>query len=190
MDNTMWLNQNFGFISYPDNLTTGSSIMPHKKNPDVWEIMRGKCNLLQALPNTITMLTTNLPLGYNRDLQLLKEVLFPALQDIKEVLEMADMMLSHVDVNTEILDDPRYAYLFSVESVNALVLNGVPFRDAYRTVGAQIESGNYTPEKQVRHTHLGSIGNLATSQIAALMDDALAGFGFEKVEKAEAELGR
>ena len=190
MDNTMWLNQNFGFISYPDNLTTGSSIMPHKKNPDVWEIMRGKCNLLQALPSTVTMLTTNLPLGYNRDLQLLKEVLFPALQDIKQVLEMADMMLAYVEVNTNILDDPRYTYLFSVESVNALVLKGVPFRDAYRTVGAQIEAREFRPEKQVHHTHLGSIGNLATSRIAALMDDTLAGFGFEKVEKAEAELGR
>jgi argininosuccinate lyase len=188
MDNTMWLNQNFGFISYPDNLTTGSSIMPHKKNPDVWEIARGKCNLLQALPGTISMLTANLPLGYNRDLQLLKEVLFPALQDIKETLAMADYMLAHVSVNRNILDDPKYAYLFSVESVNTLVLDGVPFRDAYKTVGLQIEAGEYAPEKKVRHTHLGSIGNLATEQIAALMDNVLAQFDFERVEKAEAEL--
>ncbi len=188
MDNTLFLNQNFGFISYPDNLTTGSSIMPHKKNPDVWEITRGKCNLLQALPNTVAMLTTNLPLGYHRDLQLLKEVLFPALQDIKEVLSMADYMLAHVEVNRNILDDPKYSYLFSVESVNALVLEGVPFRDAYRRVGAQIEAGEYEPDKKVSHSHLGSIGNLATGQIAALMDEVLALFDFGKVEAAEAAL--
>ncbi len=190
MDNTLFLNQNFGFISYPDNLTTGSSIMPHKKNPDVWEITRGKCNLLQALPNTISMLTTNLPLGYHRDLQLLKEVLFPALQDTKEILAMADYMLAHIGVNEAILDDPKYAYLFSVESVNALVLEGVPFRDAYRTVGAEIESGSFKPEKKVSHTHLGSIGNLATEQIAELMNKTLAQFDFAKVEQAEAELSR
>ncbi|MDR1671385.1 MAG: argininosuccinate lyase [Alistipes sp.] len=189
MDNTMWLSQNFGFISYPDSLTTGSSIMPHKKNPDVWEITRGKCNLLAALPNTISMLTANLPLGYNRDLQLLKEVLFPALGDVKQVLEMADYMLAHVEVRGDILNDPRYTYLFSVESVNALVLKGVPFRDAYRTVGAQIESGNFAPEKQIHHTHIGSIGNLATARITELMNETLAQFGFEKVERAEAELG-
>jgi argininosuccinate lyase len=189
MDNTLFLNQNFGFISYPDDLTTGSSIMPHKKNPDVWEITRGKCNLLAALPNTIAMLTANLPLGYHRDLQLLKEVLFPALQDIEQVLAMADHMLAHISVNEAILDDPKYAYLFSVESVNALVLEGVPFRDAYRTVGAQIESGNFNPDKKLNHTHLGSIGNLATAQIAALMNETLKQFDFEKVGRAEAELG-
>jgi argininosuccinate lyase len=188
MDNTLWLSQNFAFISYPDNLTTGSSIMPHKKNPDVWEIMRGKCNLLAALPGTISMLTTNLPLGYNRDLQLLKETLFPALQDVKQSLAMADYMLAHITVRGDSLDDPRYTYLFSVESVNALVLQGVPFRDAYRKVGAEIGSGQFTPEKQIRHTHIGSIGNLATAQIAALMDATLAQFGFETVERAEAEL--
>jgi argininosuccinate lyase len=190
MDNTMWLNQNFEFISYPDSLTTGSSIMPHKKNPDVWEIARGKCNLLQALPGTISMLTANLPLGYNRDLQLLKEVLFPALQDMKLVLTMADRMLAHIEVREDILEDPRYACLFSVESVNALVLQGVPFRDAYRKVGAEIESGRFSPEKQIRHTHLGSIGNLATEQIAALMEETLAQFGFDKVEQAESDLCR
>jgi argininosuccinate lyase len=188
MDNTMFLNQNFGFISYPANLTTGSSIMPHKKNPDVWEIMRGKCNLLAALPNTISMLTGNLPLGYNRDLQLLKEVLFPALGDAAEMLAMADYMLAHIEVNPRILDDPRYDYLFSVESVNALVLEGVPFRDAYRTVGAEIESGNFRPERSVRHIHLGSIGNLATEQIAALMNDVLSEFDFAGVARAEAML--
>ncbi|MDR2912866.1 MAG: argininosuccinate lyase [Alistipes sp.] len=190
MDNTLFLNQNFAFISYPDSLTTGSSIMPHKKNPDVWEITRGKCNLLQALPGTIAMLTTNLPLGYHRDLQLLKEVLFPALQDTKRVLEMADYMLAHIGVNSDILDDPRYSYLFSVESVNALVLAGVPFRDAYRTVGAEIENGSYKPEKQVHHTHTGSIGNLANDRIAELMSQTLKQFDFEKVEAAEAALCR
>ncbi len=190
MDNTLWLNQNFAFISYPDSLTTGSSIMPHKKNPDVWEITRGKCNLLAALPNTITMLTTNLPVGYHRDLQLLKEVLFPALKDIREVMAMVDYMLAHVEVREDILDDPRYAYLFSVESVNALVLDGVPFRDAYCRIGQQIESGNFAPEKQIRHTHTGSIGNLANDRIAALMDETLAQFDFGKVERAEAELGQ
>jgi argininosuccinate lyase len=188
MDNTMWLSQNFGFISYPDHLTTGSSIMPHKKNPDVWEIMRGKCNLLTALPGTISMLTANLPLGYNRDLQLLKETLFPALGEIREVLAMADFMLAHVAVRGDILDDPRYAYLFSVERVNTLVLQGMPFRDAYRTVGAEIAGGNFRPAKEIHHTHIGSIGNLATAQIAALMDDTLSRFGFERVERAEASL--
>jgi argininosuccinate lyase len=188
MDNTMWLNQNFDFISYPPGLTTGSSIMPHKKNPDVWEIARGKWNFLQALPGTIAMMTTNLPLGYNRDLQLLKEVLFPALQDMKQVLAMADTMLAHVEVRADILDDPRYTCLFSVERVNELVLKGVPFRDAYRTVADEIESGRFEPPTQLRHTHIGSIGNLATAQIAALMDETLAGFDFEKVERAEAAL--
>jgi argininosuccinate lyase len=188
MDNTMWLNQNFGFIAYPASLTTGSSIMPHKKNPDVWEIARGKCNILQALPGTISMLTANLPLGYNRDLQLLKEVLFPALLDIKQVLVMADYMLAHIEVNETILDDSRYDYLFSVESVNDLVSKGMPFRDAYRTIGGEIESGRFRPEKSVRHTHLGSIGNLATAQIAGLMEETLRQFDFSKVERAEAEL--
>ena len=188
MDNTLFLNQNFGFISYPDNLTTGSSIMPHKKNPDVWEITRGKCNLLQALPNQIAMLTANLPLGYHRDLQLLKEVLFPALQDMKEVLSMAGYMLAHVSVNRDILGDPKYAYLFSVESVNALVLEGIPFRDAYRRVGIEIENRAYKPATEVHHTHAGSIGNLCNDKIAGLMDGVMSQFGFDAVEKAEKEL--
>ncbi len=187
-DNVMFLSQNFGFISYPDSLTTGSSIMPHKKNPDVWEIIRGRCNLLQALPNTVSMLLTNLPLGYNRDLQLLKEVLFPALADLKEVLTMVRFMLEHVGVNRKILDDPRYDYLFSVEAVNALVLDGMPFRDAYKQVGMEVESGCFSPPKEVRHTHLGSIGDPANGQIAALMDNILAQFAFDKVSEAENRL--
>lgn len=188
MDNTMFLNQNFNFISYPSNLTTGSSIMPHKKNPDVWEIMRGRCNLIAALPNQITMLTTNLPLGYNRDLQLLKEVLFPALEQIKSSLEMAEFMLQHITVRTDILEDKMYDYLFSVDSVNNMVLGGAAFRDAYRTVGVQIEAGEFSPERKVNHTHTGSIGNLANDSIAALMADVVASFGFERARKAEQEL--
>ena len=188
MDNTMFLNQNFNFISYPPELTTGSSIMPHKKNPDVWEVMRGKCNIIQALPNQITMLTTNLPLGYNRDLQLLKEALFPALDELEESLHMAKYMLEHISVREGILDDKMYDYIFSVDSVNKLALAGVPFREAYRQVGLDIENGNFIPERSVNHTHEGSIGNLCNDKIAALMDDIVAQFGFEKVERAEQEL--
>ncbi len=188
MDNTLFLNQNFGFISYPPELTTGSSIMPHKKNPDVWEIIRGKCNLLQALPNQITMLTTNLPLGYHRDLQLLKEVLFPALQDIRDVLTMADMMLHHISVREDILTDDKYKYLFSVEVVNDMVLQGTPFREAYRTVGMSIENGTFKPDTRVRHTHEGSIGNLCNGQIKEVMDATLSQFGFQRVLQAESEL--
>ena len=188
MDNTMFLNQNFNFISYPSELTTGSSIMPHKKNPDVWEIMRGKCNLIQALPNQIAMLTANLPLGYNRDLQLLKEVLFPAIQDLRECLHMAKFMLEHLSVNENILDDPKYDYLFSVEVVNKMVLEGVPFREAYKRIGMEIENGTYRPAKSVNHTHEGSIGNLCTDGIIALMDEVVSDFRFDIVEEAEQKL--
>jgi len=188
MDNTMFLNQNFNFISYPPELTTGSSIMPHKKNPDVWEIMRGKCNLLQALPNQITMLTTNLPLGYNRDLQLLKEVLFPAIKDLRDCLHMAKFMLDHISVQKNILDDPKYDYLFSVEVVNKMVLEGTPFREAYKRIGMDIEKGDYAPEKSVNHTHEGSIGNLCTDGITALMDEVVSDFRFDIIEEAEKSL--
>ena len=190
MDNTMFLNQNFNFISYPPELTTGSSIMPHKKNPDVWEIMRGKCNLLQALPNQITMLTTNLPLGYNRDLQLLKEQLFPALVDIRDSLRMARFMLEHISVREGILDEPKYDYIFSVETVNNLALQGVPFREAYKQVGLDIEKGTFRPERTVKHTHEGSIGNLCNEQIASLMNQIVSQFGFERVAQAEEALVR
>ena len=188
MDNTMFLNQNFNFISYPAELTTGSSIMPHKKNPDVWEIMRGKCNIAQALPNQITMLTTNLPLGYNRDLQLLKEVLFPALDDICESLNMAKYMLEHISVREGILNDSMYDYIFSVESVNKLALEGMPFREAYKKIGLDIEQGKFNPDRNVKHTHEGSMGNLCNGEIAKLMDNIVQQFGFDKVEKAESEL--
>ena len=171
-DNCLFLSQNFSFIAYPPELTTGSSIMPHKKNPDVWELMRSKCNRLMALPNEIAMMTTNLPTGYFRDLQLLKEVLFPAIQTLKECVGMADYMLRHITVKTDILDDPKYDYLFSVEVVNKLVLSGVPFREAYRQVGLEIENGTYKPSREVHHTHAGSIGNLCLDRVDALMTAA------------------
>lgn len=188
MDNTLFLNQNFSFISYPPELTTGSSIMPHKKNPDVWEIIRGKCNLLQALPNQITMLTTNLPTGYHRDLQLLKEVLFPALEDIRDIISMANMMLQNISVVENIVTDPKYKYMFSVEVVNNMVLDGTPFREAYKTVGLNIEHGSFEAPATVTHTHEGSIGNLCNDKVGELMDKVIDEFGFERVEKAEYEL--
>jgi len=184
MDQALYLSQNFAFVSYPDTLTTGSSIMPHKKNPDVWEIMRGKCNRLQALPNDAAMMTTNLPSGYHRELQLLKELLFPAFTDIKDCLHMASFMLQNITVNHDILNDPKYAYLFSVEEVNRLVLGGVPFRDAYKRVGLAIEKGDFNPDKQVNHTHEGSIGNLGNEHITAAMDQLLKNFEFNKVRDA------
>ncbi|WP_426671593.1 argininosuccinate lyase [Mucilaginibacter sp. McL0603] len=184
MDQALYLSQNFAFVSYPDTLTTGSSIMPHKKNPDVWEIMRGKCNRLQALPNDVAMMTTNLPSGYHRELQLLKELLFPAFADLKNCLHMATFMLQHIEVKTDILNDPKYTYLFSVEEVNRLVLGGTPFRDAYKQVGLAIEQGNFNPDKKVNHTHEGSIGNLGNEQIKASMNSLLGNFNFDKVKVA------
>lgn len=166
MDVCMWMCGNFGFVSFPDELTTGSSIMPHKKNPDVFEIMRGKCNRLQSVPNEIALLTANLPLGYNRDLQLLKDIMFPATTELIECLDMAEFMLAHIRVNDSIVDDPRYDYLFTVEEVNPLVLEGMPFRDAYRKVGLEVRDGSYRPNRSVDHTHAGSIGNLCNEQIA------------------------
>jgi argininosuccinate lyase len=190
MDQALYLSQNFAFVSYPDTLTTGSSIMPHKKNPDVWEIMRGKCNRLQALPNDVAMVTANLPSGYHRELQLLKELLFPAFTDLKNCLHMANFMLQNITVKTDILTDPKYAYLFSVEEVNRLVLSGTPFRDAYKQVGLAIEKGDFNPDKRVNHTHEGSIGNLGNEYITAQMDKLLKSFDFDKVEKAIENLVR
>jgi argininosuccinate lyase len=184
MDQCLYLSQNFAFVSYPENLTTGSSIMPHKKNPDVWEIMRGKCNRLQALPNDVAMMTTNLPSGYHRELQLLKELLFPAFTDLIECLQMATFMLQNISVNKNILDDPKYTYLFSVEEVNKSVLNGTPFRDAYKQIGLDIEQGNFNPDKTVNHTHEGSIGNLQNQQMTEAMDKVIGSFDFKKVEDA------
>jgi argininosuccinate lyase len=184
MDACLFLNQNFGFISFPDELTTGSSIMPHKKNPDVFELIRARCNQLVALPNTIAMTTVNLPSGYHRDMQLLKEFLFPAIQNLKDCLAMAELMLSNITVKENILADEKYKFLFSVEEVNRLVLSGVPFRDAYKQVGMDIEQGNYHPATTVQHTHEGSIGNLCLDELRAAMNKTVAGFAFERYQEA------
>ncbi|MBQ0068256.1 MAG: argininosuccinate lyase [Bacteroidales bacterium] len=169
MDVCLFNSQNYAFISFPDEFTTGSSIMPHKKNPDVFEIMRGKCNRLQTIITEVSSLTTNLPLGYHRDLQLLKDITFPAIEEMNECLLMCDFMLQHIRINENILDDKRYDYLFTVEDVNRLVLDGVPFRDAYKEIGHRVQTGTYTPTREVHHTHEGSIGNLCTEQIKAKM---------------------
>lgn len=176
MDVCLFMCQNFGFVSFPDEFTTGSSIMPHKKNPDVFEIMRGKCNRLQAVPNEISLLTANLPLGYHRDLQLLKDILFPATTELCNCLQMCNMMLQHIHIRRDIIEDSRYDYLFTVEDVNRLVLSGVPFREAYRQVGMQVQQGEYKPTREVEHTHAGSIGNLCNDLIAQKMERAKEGF--------------
>jgi argininosuccinate lyase len=169
-DCCLYMNQNFGFISFPDNLTTGSSIMPHKKNPDVLELIRARCNRIQALPNELTLLTNNLPSGYHRDMQLTKEILFPAIKDLKDCLEMFDYMIQHIQIKKDILKDEKYNYLFSVEAVNAEVLSGVPFREAYQKVGKAIESGSFEPSFKLNHTHEGSMGNLCNDKIVGQMN--------------------
>lgn len=171
-DNCLFLSGNFGFISYPSELTTGSSIMPHKKNPDVWELIRGHSNRLQSLPNEITLMTTNLQHGYHRDYQLLKEILFPAIETLHRLLQMTRFMLEHIAVNREILDDNKYDYLFTVEEVNQRVLQGIPFREAYKEVGREVEEGTFHARKEVHHTHAGSIGNLCTEEIRKKMEMA------------------
>ena len=188
MDVCLFINQNFGFISFPDELTTGSSIMPHKKNPDVFELIRSRCNKIQALPNEIAMMTTNLPSGYHRDLQLLKENLFPAITSLNECLEMTTFMLQNITVKDNILDDKKYDYLFSVDVVNELALNGTPFREAYKIVGETIDNGTFAPNKTLKHTHEGSIGNLCNAEITEMMNEVLAQFKFEKVNNAIAKL--
>jgi len=184
MDICLYLNQNFDFVSFPTELTTGSSIMPHKKNPDVFELIRSKCNSIKALPNEITMMTTNLPSGYHRDLQLLKEHLFPAFTTLKDCLQMAALMLSNISVKENIVADEKYKYIFSVEEVNKLVLQGMPFRDAYKKIGSDIENGKFTYSTEVNHTHEGSIGNLCNDKIEAMMQQNLTAFDFEKVHTA------
>ena len=184
MDVCLFINQNFAFISFPDELTTGSSIMPHKKNPDVFELIRSRCNKIQALPNEIALMTTNLPSGYHRDLQLLKENLFPAFQSLNECLEMTAFMLQNITINDDILKDDKYAYLFSVDAVNEEVLKGVPFREAYKLIGSQIENGEFKASGQVNHTHEGSIGNLCNPQIKEAFNTTLQGFTFDKVDAA------
>jgi argininosuccinate lyase len=187
-DACMFNSQNFGFIKLPDQFTTGSSIMPHKKNPDVFELTRAKCNKIQGLPQQITLICNNLPSGYFRDLQIIKEVFLPAFDELKDCLRMVTYMMKEVKVNEHILDDDKYALLFSVDEVNRLVLEGVPFRDAYKQVGLNIEAGLFEPIKEARHTHEGSIGNLCNDQISALMQNIIDGFAFDKVNKAEQNL--
>ncbi len=184
MDMCLYLNQNFDFVSFPAELTTGSSIMPHKKNPDVFELIRSHCNRIKALPNEISMMTTNLPSGYHRDLQLLKEHLFPAFQTLKDCLLMAQLMLENISVKKNIMQHEKYKYAFSVEAVNKLVLEGLPFRDAYKKVGLIIESGDFEISSDIDHVHEGSIGNLCNDQIQQMMQTVLAKFEFEKVNKA------
>ena len=188
MDACLYLNQNFSFISFPDELTTGSSIMPHKKNPDVFELIRSHCNRIQALPNEIMLMTTNLPSGYQRDLQLLKEHIIPAFENLQNCLQMAGLMLSNIQVKKELLKDEKYKYLFSVEEVNKLVLEGIPFRDAYKKVGLDIEAGNFTYTPTTAHTHEGSIGNLCHDQVQQMMDSVIKKFNFNKVNSAIQQL--
>lgn len=188
-DVCLFMNQHFGFISFPDELTTGSSIMPHKKNPDVFELMRAKTNQIQAVPNAINLLLANTTTGYHRDLQLLKEEIFPAIETMKDCLEMCTFMLKSIKIKQGILQDPFYKHVFSVEVVNELVLNGVPFRDAYKQVGLDIESDNFSPDQsKISHTHEGSIGNLCLNEIQAKMDQAINGFEFNKIDQSIKDL--
>jgi argininosuccinate lyase len=188
MDACLYLNQNFSFISFPEELTTGSSIMPHKKNPDVFELIRSHCNRIQALPNEIMLMTTNLPSGYHRDLQLIKEHIIPAFQNLQACIEMAGLMLSNMVVKKDLLINKQYQYLFSVEEVNKLVLQGVPFRDAYKQIGKDIENGNFSYTASLSHTHEGSIGNLQHEQVILMMDKVMSRFNFAKVKGALQQL--
>jgi argininosuccinate lyase len=187
-DACLFSSQNFGFIKLPDDCTTGSSIMPHKKNPDVFELIRARCNKLQSLPQQITMIAGNLPLGYFRDLQIIKELFLPAFQELKDCLLMTTYMVGEMRVNEHILDDDKYLFIFSVEEVNRLAREGMPFRDAYKQVGLDIEKGNFRHDKQVHHTHEGSIGNLCNEEITAFMQNTLSSFNFQTMEEAEAAL--
>ena len=187
-DACLFNSQNFGFVRLPKECTTGSSIMPHKKNPDVFELIRAKSNKLQALPQQVTLIMNNLPCGYFRDLQIIKEVFLPAFGEMLDCLRMTAYIINKIEVNDHILDDPRYDPMFSVEEVNRLATQGMPFRDAYKKVGLDIEAGRFSPDKDIHHTHEGSIGNLCNDRICLLMDGILTQFGFERVAKAEKEL--
>lgn len=187
-DACLFNSQNFGFVKLPDNCTTGSSIMPHKKNPDVFELTRAKCNKIQALPQQIILIMNNLPCGYFRDLQIIKEVFLPAFEELKDCLRMAAYIINKIQVNEHILDDPKYDNMFSVEEVNRLATGGMPFRDAYKKVGLDIEAGNFTPDKRVHHTHEGSIGNLCNDKIHELMEQVWSGFNFARTREAENRL--
>ncbi len=187
-DACLYNSQNFGFIKLPDEFTTGSSIMPHKKNPDVFELIRAKCNKLQALPQQITLISNNLPSGYFRDMQIIKEIFVPAFTELIDCLEMTSLIISQINVNTQIIDDQRYNLMFSVEEVNRRVLKGIPFRDAYKQVGIEIEAGNFNPDKTIKHTHEGSIGNLYNDEITSYKNKILSDFNFEKIKNAVTKL--
>lgn len=187
-DACLFNSQNFGFVKLPKECTTGSSIMPHKKNPDVFELIRSKSNKLQSLPYQITMMMNNLPVGYFRDLQMIKEVFLPAFDELRDCLRMTAYIINRIEVNDHLMDDPRYDTMFSVEEVNRLAAEGMPFRDAYKKVGLDIEAGCFTPNKNIHHTHEGSIGNLCNDRIQALMKEVVDGFGFERAEQAEQQL--
>ena len=187
-DACLFNSQNFGFVRLPKECTTGSSIMPHKKNPDVFELIRAKCNKLQALPQQITLVMNNLPVGYFRDLQEIKELFLPAFAELKDCLSMAAYIISRMEVNEHILDNPMYDPMFSVEEVNRLAAAGMPFRDAYKKVGLEIEAGTFVPDRHISHTHEGSMGNLQNDKVKAMMEETLAGFHFERAEEAERRL--
>lgn len=187
-DACLFNSQNFGFIKLPDEYTTGSSIMPHKKNPDVFELTRARCNKLQSLPYQITLIANNLPSGYFRDMQMIKEIFLPAFDELRECLRMVTRMISEIEVNDRILDDERYKYMFSVEEVNRLARSGVPFRDAYKQVGLAIEAGEFEPCKTIEHTHEGSIGSLCNDRISMLMQQIISEFDFSRIDRAEARL--
>ena len=189
-DACMFNSQNFSFVKLPKECTTGSAIMPHKKNPDVFELIRAKSNKLQALPQQVMLIMNNLPVGYFRDLQIIKEVFLPAFDELKDCLQMAAYIINKIEVNEHILDNPMYDPMFSVEEVNRLAANGMPFRDAYKKVGLDIEAGNFVPDKNIHHTHEGSIGNLMNDKIKSLFDSILSEFHFERMEEAEKNLLR
>jgi argininosuccinate lyase len=183
-DVCLFMSQNFNFVSLPDEFTTGSSIMPHKKNPDVFELIRAKCNKIQGLPNQITMVTNNLPAGYFRDYQILKELFLPVFPELSDCVKITGLAIDNIKVNENILEDEKYEYLFSVEEVNKLVLNGIPFREAYKIVGKAISNGEFKPVKKIKHTHEGSIGNLCLNKIGEKKDEVVSKFNFKKIENS------
>jgi argininosuccinate lyase len=187
-DVCLFMSQNFNFVTLPSEFTTGSSIMPHKKNPDVFELIRARCNKLQGVSSQISMIANNLPSGYFRDLQMVKEVFLPSFKEMNDCLNIATLALRNMSVNPSILDDPKYDYIFSVEEVNKLVLQGVPFREAYKQIGEQIESSMFKPEKKVNHSHEGSIGNLCLQEIHSKMGNMVESFGFKTIEKTISNL--
>lgn len=188
IDSCVYLNQNFAFISFPDELTTGSSIMPHKKNPDVFELIRAHCNRIQSLPNEISLMLANLTSGYHRDLQLLKESLFPAIKNLKDCIRMATLMFENIDIKKNILEDEKYKYLFTVEEMNRLVLQGMPLRDAYKKIGGDVENNSFKTDMKLNHTHEGSLGNLQNEQIKAMMNNVISRFNFKEVNDALQQL--